>query len=308
MRQGTDQATDTYVELWLPAYFLIAGSVPFVFGGRYVAETILTLNLYLVFVLSWDLFCGPTREANFGHSFFIGGAAYFTGWLHVAQGLPVWASALAALAAAGALGAGIGWVADRFRGPSFALATMAVQLILFQAVFLFPSVFGAEEGIVGLDPVARSWVGRHVVVLSAAAAVAGIRWMLHRSRAGLVLIAIGEDEVLAKSSGVRSHRLKIAVFALSAGLGGLGGVLYAHTQGQVNSEIVGSALSVHIVLLGLLGGARTGPAAAVVLFLLLQRLLAEVVPMQAVVYTLLLLGAVIMFPRGIVPRAVVEEP
>lgn len=308
MRRAGERAAPGRLWIWLPAYFVVAGVAPFVFEGHYVLETLLTLNLYLVFVLSYDLFCGPTRETNFGHSFFIGGAAYLSGWLHLALGLPVWAAGLAALAAAGAAGAGIGWVADRFRGPSFALATMGFQLMLFQAVFLFPQVFGAEEGLVGLEPVASSWIGRHAVVLGAAAAVALVRGLLHRSRAGLLLTAVGEDEVLAKSSGVRSRRLKVAVFALSAGLGGLGGILYAHTQGQVNAELVGSALSVHIVLLALVGGARTGPAAAVIVFFLLQRLMAGVVPMQAVVYAVLLLVAVLLFPRGIVPRAVAEEP
>lgn len=308
MRRTADRAVARRAGVWLPAYFVVAAVAPLAFEGRYVLETLLALNLQLVFVLSWDIFCGPTRETNFGHSFFIGGAAYASGLLHLGLGLPVWASGLAALATAAAVGAGIGWIADRFRGPSFALATMGFQLMLFQAVFLFPGVFGAEEGLIGLTPIADSWTGRHLFVVGAAAGVALVRHLLLQSRAGLLLTAVGEDEVLARSSGVRSRRLKVAFFALSAALGGLGGILYAHTQGQVNSELVGSGLAVQIVLLGLVGGARTGPAAAVILFFLLQRLMAGVIPMQAVVYAALLLVAVLLFPRGIVPRAVVEEP
>lgn len=302
MPRPTDRATGRYLGLWLPGYFAAAALAPLVLGDRYILETLLTLNLYLIFVLSWDVFCGPTRETNFGHSFFIGGAAYLSGGLGLALGLPAWASGIGALAATGAVGAGIGWIADRFRGPSFALATMSFQLLLLQAVFLFPAVFGAEEGLIGLPPVTGSRIGRYVVVLAAAAAVAGVRHLLQRSRAGLLLTAIGEDEELARSCGLRSRRLKVAVFSLSAVLGGLGGVLYAHTQGQVNAELVGSGLSVQIVLLGLVGGARTGPALAVVLFLLLQRLMAGVVPAQVMVYAVILLTAVILFPRGIVPR------
>lgn len=308
MRRAADRVVVRRLGLWLPAYFVVAALAPFVFGDRYLLETLLTLNLYLVFVLSWDVFCGPTREANFGHTFFIGGAAYSSGLLHLGLGLPIWASGLASLVVVLAVGAGIGWIADRVRGPSFALATMGFQLMLFQAVFLFPGIFGAEEGLIGLPPVAESWTGRHLVVVGAAAGVALVRHFLLHSRAGLLLTAVGEDEELARSSGVRSRRLKVAVFALSATLGGVGGILYAHTQGQVNSELVGSGLAVQIVLLGLVGGARTGPAAAVILFFLLQRLMAGVVPMQAVVYAVLLLMAVLLFPRGIVPRAVAEEP
>lgn len=308
MRPVSRQGSRWGLGLWLPAYFVLTALAPFVLSDRYVLETILTLNLYLIFVLSWDIFCGPTRETNFGHSFFIGGAAYVSGLFSLATGLPVWVSGLAAFLVAGMVGAGVGWIADRFRGPSFALATMGLELMLFQAVFLFPRVFGAEEGLIGIPPLVQSWVGRHEIVLGAAAVVAGVRYLVQRSRIGLLLTAVGEDEELAKSTGVRARGLKVAVFALSAALGGLGGILYAHTQGQVNAELVGSGLAVHIVLLGLVGGAGTGPAAAVILFLLVQRLMAGVVPMQAVAYAVLLLSAVLLFPRGIVPRAMIEEP
>ncbi len=295
-----------YAGLWPTAYFAAAALAPALWSDPYVAETLLSLNLSFIYVLSWDLFCGPTRETNFGHSFFIGGAGYLTALLHTAWGLPPWTSGLLGVSAAAAAGAAIAWVADRFRGPSFALATMGFQLMLFQAVFLFP-VFGGEEGIVGVSPFIPSRQGRYYLVLAAAGGVTLLRARLQRARAGLLLTAIGEDEELARSSGVRSRRLKVAVFALSAGLGGLGGVLYAHTQGQVNAELASSGLSTHIVLLGLVGGARSGPALAVLVFFLLQRAMAGVVPGEGVVYAASLLAAVLFFPAGIVPRPHTER-
>ncbi len=290
------------LELWLPLYFAAVATLPLFRPGAYLLESALSLNLLLVFVLSWDVFCGPSRETNFGHSFFIGGGAYLSAWLQVERGASPWLCALVALLACTGAGVGLGWVADRFRGPSFALATMAFQLMLFQAVFLFPAVFGAEEGISGVAPFVRSRLGSYYLVAAAAASVALLRGLLLRSRLGLLLTAAGEDEELARSSGLRTRRLKVAVFSLSAALGGLGGLLYAHTQSQVNAELVSSGLSVQIVLLGLIGGAGTGPAASVVGFFLLRQAMAGVVPGEGVVYGIALLAAVVLFPGGLVAR------
>lgn len=291
-----------WIGLWLPLYFLGAVLVPLT-GSRYAAELFLSLNLYLIFVLSWDVFCGPLRETNFGHSLFIGGAAYLSAGLCTRGVLsPLW-SALVALVVVAVAGAGIGWVAARFRGPSFALATMALQLMAFQGVFLLPEVFGGEEGIVGVPPLVGSPTAGYLLVLVAAAGVAGLRAYLQGSHTGLVARALGDDEELARSCGVSAKLLKMGLFSASVALAGLGGVLYAHTQGQVNAELVSGSLSVQIVLLGLVGGTRSGPAASVVLFVLLQRALAGAVPAAALVYALMLVAALLVFPHGMMPRA-----
>jgi len=290
-----------WVRLWLPAYFVVAVAVPLA-GSRYLVELVLSLNLYLIFVLSWDLFCGPLRETNFGHSLFIGGAAYLSAWLSAHQVMsPLW-SVLAALGVVALVGGGVGWVAARFRGPSFALATMALQLMMFQAVFLFPGIFGAEEGILGVPPLVANPTWAYLLITAAAAGVAGLRAYLHRSNVGLSATALGDDEDLARSCGISATALKVGLFTISVVLGGLGGVLYAHTQGQVNSELVSSSLSVQIVLLGLVGGARSGPAASVLLFFLLQRALSGVVPAAALVYGLFLVTALMLFPQGLLAR------
>lgn len=296
---------DSRLRSWMPVYFAGAALVPLL-GGSYLMETLLSLHLYLIFVLSWDLFCGPTRETNFGHTFFVGGAGYLSAWLQTQKALSPWICTLVALTAATAAGVFLGWIAHRAQGPTFALVTMSFQLMLYQAVFLFTDVFGGEEGILEIEPLVASGSGRFYLVLTAAAAVAALRSVLRESRWGLLLEALGQDEELARSSGVRTMRLKVAAFGLSAVLGALGGVLYAHTQGQINAEMVGSALAVQVVLLALVGGRRSGPAFIVLTFFLLQRLMSGVVPAAGAFYALILLTAVLIFPRGLVPSATRE--
>jgi len=292
--------TKQHLGLWLPLYFVLLCILPWAVPSAYLVETITALNLQLVFVLSWDLFCGPTRETNFGHTFFIGGAAYTSALLTVVYGWDPRLSAAVALLVTAGVGAAVGWIAARCRGPSFALLTMGLQLMFFQALFLFPGVFGAEEGIIGIAPWTEPSLADFFIVLTGAASVALIHWALHRSTIGLQLTAVGDDEELARSSGVNARRLKVGAFTLSAILGGFGGVLYAHTQSQVNAELAGSGLAVQIVLLGLVGGVRTGPALAVVLFFLLRRSMAGVVSAEGLVYAAVLVAAAVLFPRGIV--------
>jgi branched-chain amino acid transport system permease protein len=287
---------------WWPLLLVALLAMLPLFGvGGYLLHAISSACLLFVFVASWDLFSGLVAKASFGHSFFIGGAGFVGALLVQRGGLTPWTALGLASIAAALMGALVGWLACRFRGPAFALVTMAVQLALFQAVFGFGDLLGGEEGIVGVERLGGErlcfWT-----VLTSAAVVGLTRRLIARSHAGLVARSIGQDELLASSLGVRSMSRQVALFATSAGFAGLGGALYALTQGQVNAELAGGALSVQVVLLGMIGGGGPGPVVAVGGYSLLRELLAGLVPGHRVVLACLLVAALAVFPRGMFAR------
>jgi ABC-type branched-subunit amino acid transport system ATPase component/ABC-type branched-subunit amino acid transport system permease subunit len=256
-----------------------------------------------ILVLSWTVFCGPSRELSFGHAFFIGGAGYLGAILQARLGWNPWAALGAGTLAGAALGLGVALLTFRHRGLYFSMVTMALQLAFYRSLFLGSSVMGGEEGIVGV----RSLAGGRMAVygISALALVAASLAAegFLRSRTGLLLGATGQDEALARNLGANVPRLRFWGLTLSGLLAGFGGALYVLTQGQANAELASDGMSVRVLLLGIAGGLWSLPGAIVATFGFqsMQALLFGRVRFDALIYTGLLLAVVLVLPKGLVP-------
>jgi branched-chain amino acid transport system ATP-binding protein/branched-chain amino acid transport system permease protein len=183
------------------------------------------------------------------------------------------------------------------------MVTMALQLAAYHALFLRSSLFGGEEGVIGVPPLAASRAGLYAAAACGlVVACVGADQFLH-SRQGLLLGATGQHERLAESLGADVPRLRLAGLALSGALAGLGGALYVLTQGQANAELASEEISARIVLAGTVGGLWSLPGALAAAFGMagLQAWLFRSVPADALIYTCLLLALVLLLPRGLVP-------
>ncbi len=271
--------------------------------ASFLADLVSAGCILAIMVLSWTVFCGPSREISFGHAFFVGGAGYLAGLLQVRCGLPPWAALLAGIGGGAVLGVLVAVLTFRHRGLYFSMVTMALQLAAYHALFLRSSLFGGEEGVLGIQPLAVTRAGLYGVAAGGLiAACVAVDAFLH-SRWGLLLGATGQNEELAQSLGVDVPRLRLYGLALSGAVAGLGGALYVLTQGQANAELASEAISARIVLAGVVGGLWSLPGALVTAFGLqaLQAWLFRAVSVDALIYTSLLLALALVLPRGIVP-------
>jgi branched-chain amino acid transport system permease protein len=256
-----------------------------------------------ILVLSWTVFCGPTREISFGHSFFFGGAGYAAGLAQARLGWNPWlALALGAVCGAG-LGAGVAVLTARHRGLFFSMVTMALQLAFFRVLFLGSAVLGGEEGVVGVRSLAASRMGIYTVAAGALMVVCLAAWSFLRSRTGLLLGAFGQHEELALGLGAHVPRLRLQGLTLGGALAGIGGALYVLTQGQANAELASSEASLRILLAGMVGGMWSLPGAVAAAFGLqgLQALLFRWGRQDTLIYLAILLVLVLALPRGLVP-------
>ncbi|HEX4959353.1 MAG TPA: ATP-binding cassette domain-containing protein [Thermoanaerobaculia bacterium] len=256
-----------------------------------------------IFVLSWIVFCGPTRELSFGHSLFVGVSGYLGGLLQVRLAWNPWAALLAGGLAGAALGAGVASLTFRHRGLYFSMVTMALQLAFYRSLFLASSWLGGEEGIIGVRALAGSRMALYAISATALVVLSVAASRFLQSRTGLLLGATGQDESLARSLGADVPRLRLRGLALSGALAGLGGALAVLTQGQASAELASDLVSVRILLLAIAGGLWSLPGGLVSTFAFqsLQALLFGRVRYDALIYTGLLLGVVLIFPRGLVP-------
>ena len=206
----------------------------------------------------------------------------------------------------------IGYAALRVRGASFVIVSIALVLIMLLVFQSWASFTGGSRGLV----VPRPFPGmlrpeHHRVFFFLFAALLGLAllawWLIDRSRFGLGLKAIREDEDKAESLGTPTFAYKLVVFVVSAGFTALAGGLYALWFGDLDPVFQFSILTgSYMVLMALLGGVRNlyGPLlGALVVGIALEYFKVEFgnTPLHLVA-TGLLLGLVVMFmPDGVLP-------
>ncbi|HEY2291194.1 MAG TPA: ATP-binding cassette domain-containing protein [Thermoanaerobaculia bacterium] len=256
-----------------------------------------------IFVLSWTVFCGPTRELSLGHSLFVGVAGYLGALLQVRLARDPWVALGAGILEGATLGGGVAVLTFRHRGLYFSMVTMALQLAFYRSLFLGSSWLGGEEGIIGVRSLAGSRMALYAISATALVIVFLVAGRFLRSWTGLLLGATGQDELLALSLGADVPRLRFLGLALSGAIAGLGGALYVLTQGQANAELASDFVSVRILLLAIAGGLWSLPGGLVSTFAFqsLQAFLFGRWRYDALIYTGLLLAVVLALPRGLIP-------
>jgi branched-chain amino acid transport system permease protein len=200
----------------------------------YSGTTSLMVQAFIVVILAsmWNLLAGYAGLVSVGQQAFVGLGAYFV--LILAQhslspfgGLPV-----------AAIGCGVAavpmwWLISRLRSGYFAIATWVLATAIMLFIERFPSIGGGTgmslPGLSGYDPtllVAYTyWIGLAVTVLSLVTV-----YVMLRGRIGLVLTAIRDDEVAARSSGARVGLARMLVYVVAAVGCGAAGALLAISQ------------------------------------------------------------------------------
>jgi branched-chain amino acid transport system permease protein len=267
---------------------------------------------YAVLATAWNFVGGFTGYISLGHSALSGLGAYGTALLVTEAGLPSFVALFVAAALVTLLAIPIGVAALRVRGASFVIVSIALVLILLLVFQSWASLTGGSRGLVVPRPFSGLHRAEHHLVffylfagLLAAALVAW--WVIDRSRFGLGLKAIREDEDKSAALGIPTFTGKLIAFVVSAAFTGLAGGLYALWFGDLDPVFQFSVLTGStVVLMALLGGVRHlfGPLLGAVVVgagLEYGKLALGDTPLH-LVGTGLLLGIVVMvMPDGVIP-------
>jgi branched-chain amino acid transport system permease protein len=146
------------------------------------------------------------------------------------------------------------------------------------------------------------YVGLAILVLTIAAS-----WAIRRSRFGLQLLAIRDDEDRARGLGVKTERVKLAAFVISAFPVGMVGGLLFYFIGQVYPQTAFDPLfDISLALMGFLGGigTLTGPLLGALVLEVLQQYLTQSVSgtgTYLIAYGVLFLAVILLLPRGVIP-------
>jgi branched-chain amino acid transport system permease protein len=228
--------------------------------------------------------------------------------------LPFWLPTLIVLGGvvSGLVGFGMGYLTLRLRGVFFAIATLAMAVVLQTFVINWDYVGGSRGAYVlrpdtvDLGPVTLTYIQYLFTLMLLLAALAlWIARTIERSRMGLGFATIRDDEVAAEASGVPTLRLKLVATAVSGGLMGMAGAPLPYYIGFVEpAAAFGLPYAVNSIAMPMIGGTTSwaGPLVGAILLGTLQQV--ATVTISSVVNLLLvgvlLVAFVIAAPVGIV--------
>ena len=251
--------------LWLTlAAVLAAGLAPALAGSDTMREGMSTLLIFVTLATSLNILLGYTGYVNFGHIVFFGLGGYCGFYLLSRHGWPLAAAALAVGISSVLLAGMLGACILRLRGAYFALATIGINEAARAFVSNFPP-FGGSSGLSINFDVYRRYGGAsqalwtvYASLIAAALAAIATSHLVRRSRFGLGLMAIREDEDAALVMGVRAPRLKTIAYMLSAFFPGVVGVLYFFKNGNVEpGDAFRLNMSIETMVMVMLGGQGT---------------------------------------------------
>jgi branched-chain amino acid transport system permease protein len=262
---------------------------------------------------AWNGFAGYSGYIPLGHAVFFGTGAYTMALvsvhLNMAGGYAMFALVPLAGLAAAVIAIPFGLIALRTRRHTFVVITIAVFFI----VQLLAFNLGFTQGSSGVEVPTPLWTAANfndrfyyagVIVLALALC---ITWGIRRSRFGLQLLAIRDDEDRARGLGVKVERVKLAGFMLSGITVGMAGALYAFFIGQIYPQFAFDPLfDVTIALMAFFGGLGTisGPLLGALILEPLQQYLTlefSVGSIYLIIYGALFLLVILTMPRGIIP-------
>jgi branched-chain amino acid transport system permease protein len=233
----------------------VAVLLPLGWGYSTYALDLATVALiYAMFTVSWELFCGATGELSFGHTFFVGTAAYATALLQAKLGFSALASLLSGALVGAAAGALVGVLTLRHTGAVFTLVTMALQLTFYRTLFLGSSFFGGEEGVFLREPWVSGGLQRFIVVMVLSVASLGAALWLRATSFGRQLRASGGDVRVGLACGVRVPLVRTQGATISGLIAGAAGSALAMQNMIANPELASDTVAGLIFLLAMLGG------------------------------------------------------
>jgi branched-chain amino acid transport system permease protein len=287
-----------------PALALLA--LPFALSEfwTFIAIEVLAFALYAV---SFNVLLGYGGMLSFGHAAFFGAGGYAAALLMKKAGLSAaLAFALvpfAALAAAAALAALIGFFSVRRSGIYFAMLTFAFQMLLYTIALKATGITGGDDGLTGLKPpgaLARAFY-YYYFALALVATALYVLYRLVSSPFGITLRALRANPRRVQYVGVNVRAHQLAAFVASGAFAGLAGALFALSSGNVFPGWLNWTASATPIVMAVLGGVHRflGPALGAAVFVVLEVLISGRTEYWPLAMGAIIVALVLAMPEGL---------
>lgn len=296
------------------AFTTVALAFPFVVHAAWVVNIGVLTLMYAALATAWNLFSGYTGYISLGQAAFFGLGAYSLGIAFEHYGIgsgynPFYALPLVGIGVAVA-SLPIAWIALRTRHMTFAIVTLTLLFVVQQLAFNLHSITHGTSGLMlpsptfQIDNYDRPF---YLAMLGVLLLGLALCWLVLRSKLGLMLLAIREDEEKARGLGIRVTTAKLIAWWLSVALTAMVGAIWAYYLTFIYPEsAVDPLVMIGAVLMTFLGGRGTlwGPTiGALVLVPAQQYTLLKLGASQLylVGYAAVFMAVLLLLPRGILP-------
>ena len=290
------------------AVIALALVVPFVSDSMFLLNLLSMMLIFIIFSSAWNLLA-CSGQGSLGHAAFFGIGAYASTLIAVKSGVSPFVTIFLGAAVAAFIGILIGLTCVRLKEWFLAMVTFGFAIIVQTiTVSILTPVTGGWDGIASprlLSPAIPGYqlIEYYSILLIAIASIVTI-WYIMRSRIGLAFLAIRENELEARASGIDPVKYRLLAFALSAFIAGIAGALQIHHIGYITPEIFGVDLSFWPITYVILGGLGTiaGPViGTVVLTVIWEGLkMAGLTFSRYIIVGIILILTIIFLPKGLV--------
>jgi len=295
---------------WKPIVLLVLLIYPWLFRAPYYHLLGFNVLLYAMMATSWNIMGGYTGYKSLGHSAFYGLGAYLVaiaandlGWNPLISA-PILALVVALVAVL------LGWIMLRTSGSAFVIATIAM-LLIFRLTAL--NLREITKGAPGLSQPLPPWSPEfsrmpfYYYILVWLIISIFVSWYIRRSRFGLGLVAIRDDEGKAEMVGVHTTLYKILAFSVSAYFVALGGGVWSYFTTHISPVFAFDIIvGVDMILMTMLGGIGTlwGPVLGAFILVPSADLILFSFGSNTIylaIIGVLMMTIIIFMPKGIIP-------
>jgi branched-chain amino acid transport system permease protein len=294
------------------------------YNNEYYFFAIYTVLQYIVLATAWNILGGYTGYVNFGSAAFFAIGAYSSVVIHKLFPLPVPLLIVIGGAVSGLIGFGMGYLTLRLRGAFFAIATLALAVVL-QTLITNWAFVGGSRGAYVIRPakvdasifgewmstfittyIATSYLQYLCIVMLVLAVVAlTTARAIERTTLGYGFATIRDDELAAEASGVPTLKLKLIATTLSGAFMGMAGAPFPYYISFIQpSSAFGLEYAVNSIAMPIIGGTATwvGPLVGAILLGTLQQVATVTISsaVNVLLVGVLLVTFVIVAPNGLV--------
>jgi branched-chain amino acid transport system permease protein len=271
-----------------------------------------TILQFIVLATAWNILGGYCGYVNFGSAAFFAMGAYASVFMHKTYPLPIPLLIVLGGIVSGIAGFGMGYLTLRLRGSFFAIATLALSVVLQTLVVNWDFV-GGSRGAYIIRPEELIFAGITInyieylfglMLLLAVLALVTAR-TIERSQLGFGFATIRDDELAAEASGVPTLRVKLIATSLSGAFMGMAGAPFPYYIGYLQpSSAFGLEYAVNSIAMPMIGGTTSwiGPLVGAILLGSAQQYATVTISsaVNLLIVGLMLVAFVIIAPNGLI--------
>jgi len=285
-------------------------AVPWVVSSQ-LALTLMTQSvIYAILATAIGFMIRQNGLTSFGHAAFFGIAVYLMALNGKFDAIPAELAILAAIALPAAFAFLAGLIIVRLPALSFSMLTLAVAQSLHELMLRWRELANGDDGmpvrlpstLFGVDiEVFQAPSTMFVICWVALVAVIAALTVVARSHFGVLTVAIRENEERARYVGYHTLVPRALVFALSAAIGGLAGVLFALYNAFVSPGVLHWSLSGEALIMAVIGGTHAiwGPALGAVIFFIVKDAVGDLTEHWPAIIGATLIVVTVLLPHGV---------